>query len=70
MSYFNEDQLDHMKDLAEASKKGLTCPCGWFLKTDCERRCNSPHGSPEKHAAGEAAYRAKYPERFHKATTP
>ena len=47
MSYFNEEQLDHMRDLAQMAKEGKVCPCGWFTKEDCARRCNSVYRSPE-----------------------
>lgn len=58
MSYFNEEQLDYMRDLAAMAKEGKVCPCGWFTKDECSRRCNSPYGSPEKEAEARAA-RAK-----------
>lgn len=58
MSYFNDEQLGYMRDLAALAKEGRVCPCGWFTKDDCARRCNSTYGSPEKEQAARDA-RAK-----------
>lgn len=54
MGMFNEEQMDHMRDLAHMAKEGKVCPCGWFSKADCSRRCNSAYGSPEAEAAARA----------------
>ncbi len=51
MSYFNDEQLDHMRALGRAAKDGKVCPCGWFTKDECAQRCNSPYRSPEAHLA-------------------
>lgn len=55
MSLFNEEQMDHMRDLAKAAKKGLICPCGRFSKEDCARRCQWPGGV--EHAEADKAAR-------------
>lgn len=51
MSYFNEEQLDHMRDLQRLGAEGKICPCGWYTKDECARKCQSPYGSPEAHRA-------------------
>ena len=66
--YFNDDQMDYIKDLGEYAKQGKLCHCGWFTKDDCARRCNGAGGSPETQERVNAEYRAKYPERFAKAS--
>jgi len=55
MSYFNDEQLDHMRDLARLAKEGKVCPCGWYMKEECAQHCNSVYRSPE----GEIEARAK-----------
>jgi hypothetical protein len=54
MSYFNDEQMDHMRSLARMAEEGKVCPCGWFTKDECAQRCNSSYGSPEKEAANRA----------------
>lgn len=55
MSLFNEEQLDHMRSLGKLAKEGKVCPCGWFTKEECARRCNSVYRSPEAEIAHRAA---------------
>ena len=62
---FNEEQRDHMRSLAALAREGKVCPCGWFTKEECARRCNSVNGSPE----AEAKHRAELAARDAKATT-
>lgn len=55
MSYFNEEQLEHMRELAALAREGKVCPCGWFTKEECHSRCQSGYGSPEKQQEANAA---------------
>jgi len=41
LSYLNEEQQEHMKELAEI-QRDKRCKCGWYLKDDC------PHCVAEK----------------------
>lgn len=50
MSYFNEEQLDHMRSLSKMAAEGKVCPCGWYTKDECIKRCQSPHGSGAAHS--------------------
>lgn len=54
MSYFNDEQNDHMRDLAKMAQEGKACPCGWYSKDECASRCQSVYGSPEREAEARA----------------
>jgi hypothetical protein len=50
MSYFNEDQRDYMRYLAELPKEAK-CDCGWHPRGRCFGRCygdESKGGAPRR----------------------
>lgn len=56
MSYFNEDQEDHLRYLASLSKEEK-CDCGWARRGDCLGACwgdegkgSAPKRTDEKNA--------------------
>ncbi len=59
MSYFNDEQMDHMRSLSKLAAEGKVCPCGWYTKDECAKRCQSTCGSAEAQSAHNAELKAK-----------
>ncbi len=51
MSYFNEEQDDHMRYLASLPAEAK-CACGWYVRGECYGSCygDEAKGGAEKHA--------------------
>jgi hypothetical protein len=50
-SPFNEEQQDYMRYLASLPREAR-CPCGWYVREDCDKRPLNPGCADSRAKAG------------------